>query len=47
MLDDMYTYHYYKQRTIIRPDPLGTYLLQGILAAGLLFACAAAFVLLK
>lgn len=47
MHDDMYTYHYYKQRSIIKHDPLETYLVHGVIAAGLLFACSAAFVLFK
>lgn len=47
MREEMYTHHYYKQRSIIKPNPLGEYLVQGILVSGLLFACAAIIVLLK
>ncbi|MDU4959232.1 MAG: hypothetical protein E6X17_01010 [Sporomusaceae bacterium] len=39
MEEDMYTHHYYKQRSIVKPQPLEHYLLHGSLACGLLFIC--------
>lgn len=36
--EDMYSYHYYKRRSVVRPDRTSTYLVQAAVLFGMAYA---------
>lgn len=47
MKEDMYTYHYFKNRTIIKPERTGSYIFDTVVLASVVFMCTAVIYLVK
>lgn len=45
--DDMYSYHYYKRRSILRPSRTSDYLVQAALFCGLAYAVVTVFAVFR